>query len=224
MVAPEGMMIRDRIKRAVRKAALKAFGMEKDAEDRAPTPEQPRFSGAEQDFSKIPRRQDGSGDTPGPNNKELIGRPWLAAQTASGVPGTIIDIRPPEEYRAGHIPRATLAPNRQILTEQRALPAKDKRVTVYDADGSDVSFQVAAALREAGWSWARSLQGGWAEWLEHGEVTAAPAEDSRVGETVELPDGRRGVIQEGSSGALRVLLDFEAGEFVELPAADAGAS
>jgi rhodanese-related sulfurtransferase len=222
MASPEEVMIRDRIKSALRTAALKAFGMQKDAEDRSPTPEQPRHSGVTQDFSKIPKLQQGSGDTPGPNHKSLIGRTVLAAQLASEVKEIIIDVRPPEEHRAGHIPFSVLLPGRQVQTNTAALPDKDTRVVIYDADGGDLSFQVAEALRGQGWSWARSLQGGWAEWLENGEALANVAEGSRVGEPVELADGRRGVIQsesdKGADAKTQVLLNFETGELFEVSA------
>ena len=39
------------------------------------------------DESKIPKVVDGSGDTPGPNHKQDIGRTWVSAQMAGGLFG-----------------------------------------------------------------------------------------------------------------------------------------
>jgi len=215
-------MIRDRLKKAARKVALKAFGMERDAEDRAPTTSDVRAGDTEDIEKYIPKLVDGDGDTPGPNDRELIGRTWLAAQVISAVPGVLLDIRPPDEYAQGHIPGAQLSPGWQIKQRLELVPDKSIRVTVYDAADDSLAREVAQWLRDQGWEMARALQGGWAEWLEHGELSATPeplAGGRAVAAPVDLTDGRRGVLQGVTSGddspRFYVLLDAETGDFHE---------
>ena len=117
----------------------------------------------------VPPVQPGSGDTPGPNHKEDIGRPWAAAQLVSGTPPFFLDVRPAADHAASRIPGAVSAPGRTSLDRADLLPDPEVRVVVYDADGGDLSVGVAAALREAGWSGARRLVGGFAEWRDRGE-------------------------------------------------------
>ena len=190
-------MIRDRVKAIVKRAALKAFGMEFDAEARQSF--RPPAGAETFDATKIPRIVDGSGDTPGPNHRELIGRTWLAAQVIGGVPGMLLDIRPPEEWIVGHLPGAVLLPGGQIKARPELLPAKTERVTVYDATGALGSEPLAAWLRDQGWTMARALVGGWAEWIEHSEPIAHPTKPTgarhQLGDTVALKDGRQGVVQ-----------------------------
>ncbi|RME27537.1 MAG: hypothetical protein D6798_04330 [Deltaproteobacteria bacterium] len=188
-------MIRDRLKKAARRAAIKLLHMEFDVEDRDPAATT-RGTAGEVDMSVIPKIVDGAGDTPGPNHKADIGRTWVAAQLVAGVAPVFVDIRPPAEVVAGALPGAIFAPGTSILDHPELLPAHDVRVTVYDQTGEQGSAEVAAALRAAGWTLARRLQGGYAEWLEHGEPVETPTPDPASGRApgspVELADGRRG--------------------------------
>ena len=203
-------MIRDRLKKTARKLALKAFGMEKDAEDRRPTRSEVRPGDTGDIGRYIPRVVDGDGDTPGPNDKRLIGRTWLSAQVVSGVPGLLLDVRPPGEYAQGHLPGAVLAPGWQIRDRPALLPDPATRITVYDAADEGLAREVARWLRQEGWTMARGLQGGWAEWLEHGEPAERPEPlpgGRQIGDPVALPDGRRGVLQGAAEGGLEVLTE-----------------
>jgi len=166
-------MIRNRLKNKVRKLAIKAFGMEFDTEDRYPNAGG-RADPANFDPSVIPKIVDGAGDTPGPNHKQDIGRTWVAAQLTGGVAPFFIDIRSPMEMAAGVLPGAQRFPGNSIQNQLSALPSKDKRVTVYDQTGEQGSTELAAWLRENGWTNARRLRGGYAEWIEHGEDTIKP--------------------------------------------------
>ena len=60
-------------------------------------------------------------------------------------------------------------------------------MTIYDQTGAQGSIELAAWLRDNGWSLARRLQGGFAEWIEHGEDTQMPSisatSDLKVGDT-----------------------------------------
>ena len=188
-------MIRDRLKSAARKAAVKLFHMEFDVEERDPASRAAGRAG-EVDLSVIPKVVDGDGDTPGPKHAEDIGRTWVAAQVVSGELPFFLDLRPPAEVVTGLLPGAALAPGRSIQHHLDLLPPADQRVTVYDQTGELGSSEVAAWLRENGWPMARRLRGGFAEWIEHGEPTAPPATvpgaTLRVGDPARLADGRQG--------------------------------
>jgi rhodanese-related sulfurtransferase len=192
-------MIRDRLRRAARKAAVKLLHMEFDVEERDPTAktvgDPSKF-----DESVIPKLVDGDGDTPGPNHRTDIGRTWVSAQLVSGQPPCFIDIRPPLEVVAGVLPGALVMPGHDVRNKLDRLPAKDIRITVYDQTGDQGSTEVAAWLRDEGWAWARRLQGGYAEWIEHDEPIEVPEVPKwarlKVGDPVRLKDGRDGWVQE----------------------------
>ncbi|MCB9778977.1 MAG: rhodanese-like domain-containing protein [Alphaproteobacteria bacterium] len=200
-------MIRDRVKRALKKVAVKALNMEFDVEDRDPASKTVGTVG-EIDESVIPKLVDGDGDTPGPKHMEDIGRTWVAAQVLSGSPLVFVDIRPPAEVVAGVLPGAILAPGESILDHTDLLPDQTTRVTIYDQTGQLGSAELAEKLRAAGWGWARRLKGGYAEWIEHGEQTELPRAPAgaahKPGEPVKLADGRQGHV-------LRIL---DAGRYV----------
>jgi rhodanese-related sulfurtransferase len=158
-------MFKKKIKKTLRKVAVKMFDMEFDVEIRPP---RPSFS-VELNSTKIPKIVDGSGDTPGPNHKSNIGRTSLAAQVMSGTHPLCIDIRPPNEVVAGILPQACLLPKWTIKEKLDQLPDKLDRIIIYDQTGEHLSGQVATYLREQGWEEARSLAGGLAEWIEYGE-------------------------------------------------------
>ncbi len=209
-------MIRDRLKGFVKRVAVKAFGMEWEAEELAPNEGNSKKEGPQEvDMSIIPRVVDGSGDTPGPKHRERIGRTWLASQVISGVPGMIIDLRHPKEVVAGMVPQAQLLPGDQVKTRLDLLPAKDVRITLYDQTGSAVAEVLATWLREQGWGVARTLQGGYAEWIEHDEPVTIPEPPTggryHLGNPVQFNDGVRGVVQgawlDGKSAKYTILLD-----------------
>jgi len=205
-------MFRDRLKKVVRKAAIKAFNMEFDTEDRDPNargnPDPSKF-----DPSVIPKIVDGDGDTPGANHKTDIGRTWVSAQLVGGVPPFFVDIRPPGEIATGVLPGALVLPGELLKSRTDALPKdKRKRVTIYDQTGELGSNDMAVWLREQGWDLARRLRGGFAEWIEHDEPIqeATPPEGGsyKVGDPVQLSDGRRGwIITAPSADAYEVYLE-----------------
>lgn len=193
-------MIRDRLKSVARKAAIKVFGMEFDAQELAPNDGNTKRAGPQAvDPSVIPRVVDGSGDTPGPKHKFDIGRTWLASQVIAKVGIFVIDIRHPKEVVAGTLPGAVLLPRDLVKQRTELLPAKDIRVTVLDQVGSDEATAVAEWLRGQGWELARRLVGGYAEWIEHAEpveVPQAPAGGRfHLGSAVRVK-GRDGWVQQ----------------------------
>lgn len=205
-------MIRDRLKNAAKKLALKAFGMERDAEAR--TTRKTTGTAGSYDASKIPKLVDGDGDTPGPNSRDLIGRTFLAASVIGGDDVVVVDVRPPQEWIAGTLPRAHLLPNRQLLDRPEILPAdKTTVIALYDATDEQAARTVAAALREQGYR-ALALVGGWAEWVEQDEPQEIPpvveGAAHQLGDPVELVDGRRGTVQAVLPGpSYDVLFSFE---------------
>lgn len=173
-------MIRDKFKGILRKVAIKVLDMEFDTQDR---PEQDLNTSAF-DETKIPTVVDGSGDTPGPNHKENIGRTWVSAQLAGGVAPFLIDIRPPSEVVAGMIPTASLMTGTYVHNNLDQLPQKDQRITIYDQTGTLGSDELAQWLRKEGWVLARRLQGGYAEWLEYDEPIEQP---------ISFPDAQKNI-------------------------------
>ena len=205
-------MIRDRVKKAAKKIALKAFGMEFDAEAR--TTIKTKGTKGVYDASKIPKLVDGDGDTPGPNHKEHIGRTYLAAQVMGDEGLTLIDTRPPAEWIVGVMPKALLLPGTQLKKRTEMLPPKDHWIAVYDATMEQNAEELAGWLREQGWSRARVLVGGWAEWVEYDEPQVpCPTLDGakHLGDPVELVDGRRGTIQALHPGPVYDVLFGEEG-------------
>ncbi len=189
-------MIRDRLKGVARRAAIRLLNMEFDTEERDPAARR-RGDPSKFDPSKIPPLVDGDGDTPGPNHRTEIGRTWVSAQLAGGVAPIFVDIRPPAEAVAGILPGAVVLPDSLCLERIDLLPAeREERITVYDQTGELGSEAVAEKLREAGFPMARSLRGGYAEWLEHAETIETPEPPPgarlKLGDPVRLSDGREG--------------------------------
>jgi rhodanese-related sulfurtransferase len=205
-------MIRKKLKDKARKAAIKLLKMEFDAEHRDPAGRGVADPSAF-DPDKIPKVVDGAGDTPGPNHKTEIGRPWVAAQLVGGVAPVFVDVRPAPELAQGLLPAALAMPGKRIQAHLDQLPPKNIRVTVYDQTGEQGAVQTAAWLREQGWTLARSLRGGFVEWIEHGEPVeaAAATEDgkTRVGDPTTLADGRAGWAIEVNGSDITVWLSTD---------------
>ena len=189
-------MIRDRLKKAARRAAIKLLNMEFDTEERDPNARGVADPNAF-DPAKIPKLVDGDGDTPGPKHKYDIGRTWVSAQLVAGFPPFFVDIRPPAIASAGILPGSLLQSGMSLKQRTDLLPTDPKkRVTIYDQTGEQGSEELAAWLRENGWPMARRLRGGYAEWLEHGEtisqLTPTQGAPRQIGAPVKLTDGRTG--------------------------------
>lgn len=76
----------------------------------------------------------------------------------------LLDVRPPEEFAAGHIPGAISIPPDQLPARVDELP-RDKTIVAY-CRGEYCLFadEAVALLRERGFE-AYRLEGGWPEWL-----------------------------------------------------------
>ena len=118
----EDALIRKKIKSFARQTLIKIFNMDFDVEDRRSVKEgapPPSKTPQVVDPSVIPKVVSGSGDTPGPNHKEDIGRTWCSAQIVGGVPPFFLDIRPPNEVVAGMLPNSILMTGEHILTQKK---------------------------------------------------------------------------------------------------------
>ncbi|MEI4197918.1 rhodanese-like domain-containing protein [Roseovarius sp. E0-M6] len=104
-----------------------------------------------------------SGDAPAP---EPITRADLAERLAQGAV-TLLDIRPEDEFAAGHIPGAQNTPMADL---NRFLPALDPQaeIVAYCRGPYCIyAHQAVARLRRHGFN-ARRMQGGLPEWREEG--------------------------------------------------------
>ena len=87
----------------------------------------------------------------------------FAAAHAGGA--TVVDVREPMEYRAGHVPGAILMPMRQVAERANELPT-DAKVYVVCASGNR-SASMTSVLRRAGVE-AYSVAGGTSQWQAEG--------------------------------------------------------
>lgn len=86
----------------------------------------------------------------------------LLARARAGLV-TVIDVRPAEEYRGGHLPGAVSIPLEELEKHLRELD-RDKEVIAYCRGPHCVlAFEAVARLRRKGWR-ARRLQNGFPEW------------------------------------------------------------
>ena len=119
---------------------------------------------AERNLAQVERiLRDLSGGTDSP---EPVSREELASRLQDGSV-TVLDIRPPDEYAAGHIPGAV---NAMLADLERIIPtlALDTEIVAY-CRGPDCiySHQAVVALRKRGLK-ARRMDGGLPEWREEG--------------------------------------------------------
>jgi len=80
---------------------------------------------------------------------------------------TVLDVRPPEEYAAGHVPGAINVPMEKLEGYLAKLPKKREIVAYCRGPYCLMSFEAVAALRQRGWK-ARRLEAGFPEWKAAG--------------------------------------------------------
>jgi ArsR family transcriptional regulator len=84
---------------------------------------------------------------------------------------TVLDVRPEDEFAAGHLPRAVNIPLRELAQRLRKIP-RDREVVAYCRGPYCVlAFEAVALLRERGFK-ARRLEDGFPEW----KVAGLPVE------------------------------------------------
>ncbi len=112
---------------------------------------------------RILRGLSGGEDAPEP-----VSREDLAARIADGSV-TVLDVRPADEYAAGHIPGAL---NAALSDLDQFVPSLDRRkeIVAYCRGPYCIyAYQAVAALRKHGFN-ARRLEGGLPEWREEGRL------------------------------------------------------
>ena len=80
---------------------------------------------------------------------------------------TVLDVRPPEEYTAGHLPGAVNIPLSKLEAELENLDSHKEVIAYCRGPHCVLAFDAVVQLREKGRS-ARRLQGGFPEWRRAG--------------------------------------------------------
>jgi ArsR family transcriptional regulator len=97
---------------------------------------------------------------------EPVSREELSRRMRDGLV-TVLDVRPEDEFDAGHLPQAVNAPLRALEKQLRDLP-RDREVVAYCRGPYCVfAFEAVAMLRQHGFS-ARRLEDGFPEWKAAG--------------------------------------------------------
>lgn len=101
---------------------------------------------------------------------EPVSRKDLVQRLKDGLV-TVLDVRPADEFAAGHLPDAINIPLRELRRRLRALP-KDREIVAYCRGPYCVlAFEAAALLRRHGFK-VRRLEDGFPEWKAAGLPTA----------------------------------------------------
>ncbi len=85
---------------------------------------------------------------------------------------TVLDVRPPEEYAAGHLPGAINIPVKQLESRLARLPKRKEVVAYCRGPYCLMSFEAVEQLRKRGLK-ARRLENGFPEWRAAGLPVAA---------------------------------------------------
>lgn len=107
---------------------------------------------------------------------EAVTRRELLARTKEGLV-TVLDVRPSEEYQAGHIPGAVNLPLGDLKKRLKDLPKGQEIIAYCRGPYCVLAFEAVAALRKKGFD-ARRLEEGYPEWKASGlpiETDAAGA-------------------------------------------------
>src|SRR5262249_37819499 len=80
---------------------------------------------------------------------------------------TVLDVRPEDEYAAGHLPQAINIPLRELARRLRELPRSREVVAYCRGPYCVLAFEAVALLRERGFK-VRRLEDGFPEWKAAG--------------------------------------------------------
>jgi len=100
---------------------------------------------------------------------EPVSRRELLDRLRSGT-ATVLDVRPEDEFRQGHLPDALNIPLSQLERRLAELPANREVVAYCRGPWCVLSFEAVAALRQRGFR-ARRLEDGFPEWKAAGLAT-----------------------------------------------------
>lgn len=102
---------------------------------------------------------------------EAVSRDDLMERMKDGLV-TVLDVRPPEEYAAGHLPGSVNIPLKELKQRLGELPAGAEVVAYCRGPYCVLAYEAVAALREQG-RIARRLEDGFPEWRAAGLPVAA---------------------------------------------------
>jgi ArsR family transcriptional regulator len=97
---------------------------------------------------------------------EPITRAELKRRVRAGLV-TVLDVRPADEYAAGHIPAAINIPLRELARRLSEVPTRHEVVAYCRGPYCVLAFEAVAKLRECGFT-ARRLEDGYPEWKAAG--------------------------------------------------------
>ncbi len=97
---------------------------------------------------------------------EPVSRKELLARTKEGLV-TVLDVRPSEEYEAGHIPGAVNLPLGDLKKRLKDLPKGQEIIAYCRGPYCVLAFEAVAALRKKGFN-VRRLEEGYPEWKASG--------------------------------------------------------
>ncbi len=97
---------------------------------------------------------------------EPVTRAELTRRAKDGVV-TVLDVRPSDEYEAGHLPQAINIPLRELARRLREIPKSREVVAYCRGPYCVLAFEAVAKLRERGFK-ARRLEDGYPEWKAAG--------------------------------------------------------
>lgn len=111
---------------------------------------------------------------------EPISRRELARRLKDGIV-TVLDVRPADEYDAGHLPRAINIPLRELSRRLREIPRHREIVAYCRGPYCVLAFEAVALLRDRGFK-VRRLEDGFPEWRAAGLPTVLPATSEQTAE------------------------------------------
>jgi ArsR family transcriptional regulator len=97
---------------------------------------------------------------------EPVSRKELARRLTDGL-ATVLDVRPEDEYAAGHLPKAINIPLSELARRLREIPKSREIVAYCRGPYCVLAFEAVALLRERGFK-VRRLEDGYPEWKAAG--------------------------------------------------------
>jgi rhodanese-related sulfurtransferase/predicted transcriptional regulator len=94
---------------------------------------------------------------------------------------TVLDVRPPEEYAAGHVPGALNIPVKELIAHLETLPHDQEVVAYCRGPYCVLAFEAVSQLRAHGFR-ARRLEEGFPEW----KTAGLPVEEGVAGESQKI--------------------------------------
>jgi rhodanese-related sulfurtransferase/DNA-binding transcriptional ArsR family regulator len=104
------------------------------------------------------------------DSMEPVSRKELSRRLRDGLV-TVLDVRPPDEFAAGHLPNAVNIPLRDLTRRVGKLPKKQEVVAYCRGPYCVLAFEAVAMLRSRGFE-ARRLEDGYPQW----EAAGLPVE------------------------------------------------